>query len=111
MERGVQRKLHAPCEWGEKPEAKGQGLTYPYVINVGIWTPEFCPNSPTAIRALPGSRNGDSGRDGITSPARGTLSFPTMTTTAAPTMWGSWNPATVAPSIPSREMPIMPASS
>ena len=20
-------------------------------INVGIWTPEFCPNSPTAIRA------------------------------------------------------------
>ena len=50
-------------------------------INAGIWTPEFYPNSPTAIRALLGSRNGASGRDGIISPARGTLSFSTMTTT------------------------------
>lgn len=32
----MQRKLHAPCEWGEKPEAESQGLTYPYPTNVAI---------------------------------------------------------------------------
>ena len=39
MERGVQRKLHAPCEWGEKPEAESQGLTYPYANSVGTSNP------------------------------------------------------------------------
>lgn len=32
----MQRKLHAPCEWGEKPEAESQGLTYPYPTNADI---------------------------------------------------------------------------
>lgn len=90
-----------PCPrwvtWAESPTGAGTdtpavcpgapALSPGAAINAGIWTPEFCPNSPTAIRALPGSRNGASGRGGITSPARGTLSFSTMTTTAAPTMW------------------------
>ena len=51
MERGVQRKLHAPCEWGEKPEAKSQGLTYPYptsavILNLGLY--QSIPTVPPA---------------------------------------------------------------
>ena len=55
MERGVQRKLHAPCEWGEKPEAKSQGLTYPYPMSVDISTLASFPNSPPAETVCFGS--------------------------------------------------------
>ena len=55
MERGVQRKLHAPCEWGEKPEAKSQGLTYPYLTNAVILSPALSLSIPTVPPAWNGS--------------------------------------------------------
>ena len=62
MERGVQRKLHAPCEWGEKPEAESQGLTYPYptsavILNLGLY-----PSILTAPPAWNGSAPEVNGR-------------------------------------------------
>ena len=58
----MQRKLHAPCEWGEKPEAESQGLTYPYptsavILNLGLY-----PSIPTAPLAWNGSAPEASGR-------------------------------------------------
>ena len=64
MERGVQRKLHAPCEWGEKPEAKSQGLTYPYPTNAVILNPALFPSTPTVLPAWNGSDPEASGRIG-----------------------------------------------
>ena len=55
MERGVQRKLHAPCEWGEKPEAESQGLTYPYPTNADTLNPALFPSTPTVLPAWNGS--------------------------------------------------------
>ena len=61
----MQRKLHAPCEWGEKPEAESQGLTYPYptsavILNLGLY-----PSIPTVPPAWSGSAPEASGRIGI----------------------------------------------
>ena len=107
MERGVQRKLHAPCEWGEKPEAESQGLTYPYptsavILNLGLY-----PSIPTVPPAWNGSVPEASGRIETVSrlPAR------SYTSTGAEmgwqTMWELWNPVMGIPSTPSRGMPIM----
>ena len=65
MERGVQRKLHAPCEWGEKPEAESQGLTYPYGTSAGLLILAQCQNSHTAMTELPGFKRVASGRAGV----------------------------------------------
>lgn len=86
--------MHAPCEWGEKPEAESQGLTYPYPTNVVILKPRLSPSSPIAMPASRGSRAGVSGRQEDTAPARETSFSLTGTTTVFLTMWGSWNPAT-----------------
>ena len=64
MERGVQRKLHAPCEWGEKPEAESQGLTYPYPISAAISSPALYPSIPTVPPAWNGSVPEVNGRIG-----------------------------------------------
>lgn len=61
MERGVQRKLHAPCEWGEKPEAKSQGLTYPYPTSAGTLTLESYQSLRVFTVELHGSKNAVSG--------------------------------------------------
>lgn len=58
----MQRKLHAPCEWGEKPEAESQGLTYPYPINADILRLELSPNSAIAPLECSDFKVGDSGR-------------------------------------------------
>ena len=62
MECGVQRKLHAPCEWGEKPEAESQGLTYPYPINAGTLSPVLYPSILTVPPAWNGSAPEVNGR-------------------------------------------------
>ena len=62
MERGVQRKLHAPCEWGEKPEAESQGLTYPYPTNAGTLSPVLYPSILTVLPAWNGFVPEASGR-------------------------------------------------
>ena len=111
MERGVQRKLHAPCEWGEKPEAKSQGLTYPYPTNAVILSLGLYPSIPTAPLAWSGSVPEAGGRieTAFRLPARSYTS--TGAETALPTMWELWNPVMAALCTPSRGMLIMPASS
>ena len=111
MERGVQRKLHAPCEWGEKPEAESQGLTYPYPTSAVILNPALCPSTPTAQLAWNGSAPEASGRIGTASrlPVRSYTS--TGAETALPTMWELWNPVMEVSSTPSRGTLIMPANS
>ena len=111
MERGVQRKLHAPCEWGEKPEAESQGLTYPYPTNAAILSPALSPSIPTAPPAWNGSAPEASGRieTAFRLPAR------SYTSTGAEmewqTMWELWNPVMAALCTPLRVTPIMPANS
>lgn len=58
----MQRKLHAPCEWGEKPEAESQGLTYPYPTNADTLNPALFPSTPTVPPAWIGSAPEISGR-------------------------------------------------
>lgn len=107
MERGVQRKLHAPCEWGEKPEAESQGLTYPYVSNADTLNPALYPSILIVPPAWNGSAPEASGRieTAFRLPAR------SYTSTGAEmewqTMWELWNRATEALCTPLRGMPMM----
>ena len=61
----MQRKLHAPCEWGEKPEAESQGLTYPYVTNAAISRVALCPSFLIAPMVWIGLRAGGTGKAGV----------------------------------------------
>ena len=107
----MQRKLHAPCEWGEKPEAESQGLTYPYPTNAVILSLALCPSTPTAQLAWNGSAPAVNGRIETASRLRAQLSTSIGAAMGLPTMWGLWNPAMGALSTPSKEMPIMRVSS
>ena len=103
--------MHAPCEWGEKPEAESQGLTYPYPTNAVILSPALCPSTPTVPLAWNGSAPEASGRIETAFRLRAQLSTSTGAAMGLPTMWGLWNPVMGALCTPSRETPIMPASS
>ena len=107
----MQRKLHAPCEWGEKPEAKSQGLTYPYPTNAVILNLGLYPSTPTVPPAWNGFAPEASGRIGTASrlPARSYTS--TGAETALPTMLELWNPVMGASSTPSKGMQIMRVNS
>ena len=103
--------MHAPCEWGEKPEAKSQGHTYPYLTSADTLNPALCPSTPTVPLAWNGSAPEASGRieTAFRLPARSYTS--TGVEMAWLTMWELWNPVMVALCTPLRGMPIMPASS
>ena len=111
MERGVQRKLHAPCEWGEKPEAESQGLTYPYASNADTLNPALCPSIPTAPLAWNGSAPEASGRIGTASRPLARSYTSTGAEMEWQTMWELWNPVMAALCTPLRGMPITPANS
>ena len=107
----MQRKLHAPCEWGEKPEAESQGLTYPYPTNAGTLSPALCPSTPTAPPAWNGSAPEVSGRIETAFQLQVRSFISIGAAMALPTMWGLWNPVMAALCTPLRGMPIPPANS
>ena len=103
--------MHAPCEWGEKPEAESQGLTYPYPTNAVILNPALCPSILTVPPAWNGSAPEASGRIGTAFRLLARSYTLTGAETALQTMWELWNPVMEALCTPSRETPIMLASS
>ena len=82
----MQRKLHAPCEWGEKPEAESQGLTYPYPTSVVISKAGLSRNSQAAWTAQIGLRVTDNGKTETTSRRQAILFSLIGKATEKPTM-------------------------
>lgn len=107
----MQRKLHAPCEWGEKPEAESQGLTYPYPTNAVILNLALYPSTPTVPPAWNGSAPAVSGRIETASRPLARSYTSTGAEMEWQTMWELWNPVMAVLSIPLKETPVMPASS
>lgn len=83
----MQRKLHAPCEWGEKPEAESQGLTYPYRTNAAISRTGLFRSLRAAYKALSGLRKEDNGRTAALRQKQDTLSSSIGKVTVLQTMW------------------------
>lgn len=112
----MQRKLHAPCEWGEKPEAESQGLTYPYPTSAAISTQALSRNLQAASGVSNGSEIADYGRTTATNPVPVTLSFSIgiikvrqARRTENPIMWGLLKKSRTAQFTPWRAIPAIVA--